>query len=89
MISKECRIEAFVEALKDMDSMTVISNAIQEATEADRLFLKKDQLSDIAADYSKQLKKLINYHRYATKPHRSGKTTYNLYMKYWGDSALL
>lgn len=88
MISKECCIEAFVEALKDMDSMTVISSAIQEATEADRLFLRKDQLADIAANYSKQLKKLINYHRYTIKPNHSEKTTYNLYMKYWGDSAL-
>ncbi|WP_419661740.1 hypothetical protein [Desulfosarcina variabilis] len=41
MISKECSIEAFTAFLKDKDSQTVIAMAVEEATEADRLILKK------------------------------------------------
>lgn len=87
MISKACSIEAFAEFLKDKDSQTVIAMAVEEATKADRLILKNHQPANMARlhTYSRQLKQLINYHRYAVKPHQSKQTTYNLYMKYWGE----
>lgn len=88
MISKKCSIEEFVETVKDKDSQEVIALAIKEATKADRLILKKRKQSKIEnfQTYSCQLRQLINYHRYSVKPRRHVKTTYNLYMKYWGDS---
>lgn len=87
MISKECSIEAFTAFLKDKDSQTVIAMAVEEATEADRLILKKSQPAQTALlqTYSRQLKQLIGYHRYAVKPRKKEQTTYNLYMKYWGQ----
>jgi hypothetical protein len=87
MISEKFKIEEFVNAVKGKDPQEVIIIAIQEATKADRIVLKKRKQSkteDIQA-YSRQLKQLINYHRYSVKPRRHIKTTYNLYMKYWGD----
>ena len=86
MISKECSIEAFARFLKDKDSQTVIAMAVEEATKADRLILKKNQPANMALlqTYSRQLKQLISYHRYAVKPRKKEQTTYNLYMKYWG-----
>ena len=91
MISNECSIEAFAEELKDKDSQTVIAMAVQEATEADRLIMKKDKkfIKTDLYNYSRQLKQLINYHRYAVKPHHQKKTTYNLYMRYWGQTKTL
>lgn len=85
MISEDCNIESFAESLKDEDSMAVICAAIEEATAADRLFMKKGQLSGAAAQYSRQLKQLINYHRYAVKPYHPKEASYNIYMKYWGQ----
>ena len=88
MISKKCSIEEFVKAVKGKDSYGVIHLAVQEATEADRIVLKKRKKSKIEKhrDYSRQLKQLINYHRYIIKPHRRINTTYELYMKYWGTT---
>jgi hypothetical protein len=88
MISKNFSIEEFVVAVKEQDPQDVIALAVQEATKADRLLLKNSQQSkkgDVQT-YSRQLKQLINYHRYAIKPRRRLKKTYNLYMKYWGKS---
>lgn len=86
MISKDCSIEAFAEFLKDKDSQTVIAMAVEEATETDRLILKKSQPTQAASlqTYSRQLKQLISYHRYTVKPRQPRQATYNLYMKYWG-----
>lgn len=86
MISKTCSIEAFAAFLKDKDSQTVIAMAVEEATKADRLILKKKQPGKMTLlqTYSIQLKQLISYHRYAVKPRQKEQTTYNLYMKYWG-----
>jgi hypothetical protein len=88
MISNEYSIEVFAELLKDKDSQTVIAMAVQEATEADRLVLKKNQHAQTMTiqNYSRQLKQLISYHRYAVKPRQPKRTTYNLYMKYWGQA---
>ncbi len=86
MISSNFSIKTFTESLKNEDSQTVISMAVQEATEADRLILKKQPDFNVTAlqDYSRQLKKLINYHRYVVKPRLPKETTYNLYVRYWG-----
>ena len=91
MISKKYSIEEFVEAVKDKDSQEVIALAIEEATKADRKVMKKRKQCKIEMiqTYSHQLKRLVNYHRYAVKPRFKIKTTYNLYMKYWGDSGPL
>jgi hypothetical protein len=88
MISKKCSIEEFVEAVKGTNAQEVIALANREATKADRLALKKRKQSKIddLQTYSRQLKRLINYHRYVTKPQPHKKITYNLYMKYWGDA---
>jgi hypothetical protein len=86
MISKKYSIEAFVEAVKGKDSQEVIALAVEEATKADRKVMKthKQGQTEKLQTYSRQLKRLINYHRYAAKPRFHIKTTYNLYMKYWG-----
>jgi hypothetical protein len=86
MISKKCSIEAFVEAVKGKVSQEVIALAVEEATKADRKVMKtrKQSKTERLQTYSRQLKQLINYHRYIMKPRRRTKTTYNLYMKYWG-----
>jgi hypothetical protein len=86
MISKKCSIEEFVETVKGKDSQEVIALAVKEATKADRLIMKQREQSKIEniQNYSHQLKRLINYHRYVVKPRFHIKTTYNLYMKYWG-----
>ena len=91
MISNNCSIEEFVKAVQEKDSYGVINLAVQEATEVDRIVLKKRKKTKISdfQNYSRQLKQLINYHRYIIKPRQGMKTTYKLYMKYWGASDLL
>jgi len=86
MISKNCSIEEFVEGVKGKDSPEVIALAVEEATKADRKVMKthKQCKTEKLRTYSRQLKRLINYHRYVVKPRFHTKTTYNLYMKYWG-----
>ena len=86
MISKNCSIEAFVEAIKGKETQEIIHLANQEATKADRLVLKKSKKDKIEKyqRYSRQLKALINYHRYVIKPRGNTKITYNLYMRHWG-----
>jgi hypothetical protein len=87
MISKNFSIEEFVEAVKGKSAQKVITLANKEATKADRLALKKRKQLKIVElqTYSRQLKRLINYHRYVSKPRPLNKTTYNLYMKHWGN----
>ena len=87
MISTKCSIEEFVEAVKDKDPQEVIALAVKEATKADRKVMKtrKQGKTEKLETYSRQLKRLINYHRYAVKPCFRIKKTYNLYMKYWGE----
>jgi hypothetical protein len=89
MISKKFHIEEFVEAVKGKDSQEVIALAVDEATRADRKVMKtrKQGKTEKLQTYSRQLKRLINYHRYVMKPRHRTKTTYDLYMKYWGNTA--
>ncbi len=84
------RIEEFVKAVQGKDTYEVINLAVQEATEVDRIVMKKRKKSKIDnfQNYSRQLKQLISYHRYIIKPRRGMKTTYNLYMQYWGTADL-
>ena len=91
MISKKFDIEEFVEAVKGKDSREVISLAVEEATGADRKVMKtrKQGKTEKLQAYSSQLKQLINYHRYVMKPRHRIKTTYNLYMKHWGNADIL
>jgi hypothetical protein len=91
MISKKYSIEEFVNAVKGKDSQEVISLAVEEATKADRKVMKtrKQGKTEKLQVYSRQLKQLINYHRYVMKPRHRIKTTYNLYMKYWGNTDIL
>jgi hypothetical protein len=86
MISKKCSIEAFVDAVKGKGSQEVIALAVEEATKADRKVMKtrKQSKTEKLQAYSRQLKQLIDYHRYVVKPRRPTRTTYNLYIKYWG-----
>lgn len=72
MISANCDINDFIEAVRDKDRQEIIHFAIQEATEAERLQLRKQaKLEDknvCGAGYAKDLKDLIHYLRYAIKP---------------------
>ncbi|BBO81850.1 hypothetical protein DSCO28_24160 [Desulfosarcina ovata subsp. sediminis] len=88
MISKNCSIEEFVKAVKEKEPQEIIYLANQEATKSDRIILKKRKKAKVEQyqNYSRQLKDLINYHRYAVKPRRKTKIIYNLYMKYWGQT---
>jgi hypothetical protein len=89
MISDNCRIDEFVETVKDKSPWEVIPLAVEEATWADRKFLRhhrKDHFgNDYEQEYSRRLKRLINYMRYTIKPKRSGDQVYDLYTTYWGS----
>jgi hypothetical protein len=86
MISKKYSIEAFVEAVKGKDSQEVIALAVEEATKADRKVHKNSQAgkdrkaSDLftPAEAADQLSPICSETPFHIK------TTYNLYMKYWG-----
>jgi hypothetical protein len=90
MISDNCSIEEFVETVKSRDTWEVLSLAIDEATRADRMFIQAHKGSVEALlcgqTYSRQLKQLINYLRYAVKPRRPENKTYRLYMAHWGNA---
>jgi hypothetical protein len=88
MISKKFSIEEFVVAVKGKDSQEVIALAVEEATKADRKLMKSREQgkTEKLQAYSRQLKRLINYHRFVVKPRFRVKTTYDLYMKYWGNT---
>ena len=75
MISEQCQIQEFIDAVKGMESDEVIRLAAEEATAAERLALRRHicdretgRLCD--AEYAKVLKELINY--LATTPSRPG-----------------
>ena len=88
MISENCSIEEFVEKVKGGEAWEVLSKAIDEATRADRMFMRTDQHIEKAKlcgqAYSRHLKQLINYLRYTVKPRRPDSKTYRLYMAHWG-----
>ncbi|MBR9984789.1 MAG: hypothetical protein KFF68_02655 [Desulfosarcina sp.] len=88
MISDNCSIEEFVETVKGRDTWEALSLAIDEATLADRIFIRahgrtgKGRLC--GQTYARHLKQLINYLRYEVKPRRPNSKAYRLYMAHWG-----
>jgi hypothetical protein len=90
MISENCSIEEFVETVKGRETWEVLSLAIDEATRADRMFIRLHQHTDKAMlcgqTYSRHLKQLINYLRYSVKPRRPNNKVYRLYMVHWGNA---
>ena len=75
MISGQCDIKEFVNAVKGHDYAEMISLAAHEATLAERCRYRRKKCSAEAREclqYSNQLKNLIFYLRCSTKP--SGKT---------------
>jgi hypothetical protein len=72
MISKECRFADFVGAVRNKDYFEILELANQEATEAERLFLRPrvDPLTRqrCGREYADRIKQLISYMRYEVKP---------------------
>jgi len=72
MISKECKFSEFMVAVRDKDYFDVIQLAEQEATDAERLFLRvradEPQKTRCGEDYAERIKQLIDYMRYEVKP---------------------
>ena len=72
MISPDCNISVFIESIKSRDPYTAIHLADKEATKAERNALRsnssKHEDQPCGQDYSEQLKSLIRYIRYSTKP---------------------
>lgn len=89
MISENCNIEEFVEMVKRRETWEVLSLAIDEATQADRISFQKHKHDGksllCGQQYSGHLKQLINYLRYTVKPRRPNNKAYRLYMAHWGD----
>ena len=90
MISDNCSIEEFVDTMKGRETWEVLSLAIDEALSADRMCIRTHHCTEnerlCGLIYSKHLKQLINYLRYAVKPRRPNSKAYRLYMAYWGHS---
>ena len=91
MISENFSIDEFVETVKGKPIWEVIALANEEATWADRMFLKSNgyndcQPEDCGQQYSRNLKQLINYMRYTIKPKRSDDLVYDLYIVHWGSA---
>jgi hypothetical protein len=89
MISENCRFDEFVETVKGKTPWEVIPLAVEEATWADRKFLRENRNGsceiDFSNEYSLSLKRLINYMRYAIKPKRTNDKVYQLYTAYWDN----
>jgi hypothetical protein len=89
MISKNYSIEAFVEAVKGKASNEVIALAVEEATKADRRYYRARRCSGnrcyTERDYSRHLKRLIDYLRYTVTPKRRNDELYQLYTAHWGQ----
>jgi hypothetical protein len=72
MISKECKLSDFVGAVRDKDYYEILHLADQEATEAERLFLRpktdKGPRQCCGREYAERIKQLIDYMRYEIKP---------------------
>ncbi|HSO19033.1 MAG TPA: hypothetical protein VLT88_06230 [Desulfosarcina sp.] len=89
MISENCSLEEFVETVKGKEPWEVIMLAVEEATSAERMFLRSKRGADGGRNYgeaySRHLKRLINYFRYTVKPKRPKDKAYRLYFTYWGE----
>ena len=82
MISQQCNFTEFIEAMKAKSYADIIIAANREATLADRCLYRKDKCLAEDADcirYSKQLKDLIYYCRYGTRPTGARKQDIHLY----------
>jgi len=88
MISNRYDIDEFVEKVNGRDRWDVVALAIEEATATDRLCMKASEQADkeTVQAYSRQLKQLIDYHRFAAKPKYPQSKAYTLYMAHWGHS---
>jgi hypothetical protein len=90
MISEKCSIDEFVEAVKDKDTWEVLTLAVDEATWADRMAYRTRHNCQLqppcGQQYSRHLKRLINYLRFEVKPKRPGDKAYRLYLMYWGNN---
>lgn len=86
MISDDCEIKEFFEAVRGKPIREAILLANQEATHAQRvqLFLRSKQDSQKlkCSKYPDILKEFIRYLRYAAKPKISGSEKYNLFNEY-------
>lgn len=73
MISKECRFSDFVGAVRNKNYFEILHLADQEATAAERLFLRSridtTTRQRCGRDYADRIKQLIDYMRYEVKPH--------------------
>lgn len=89
MISENCDIDEFVETVKEKDILDVIALAIDETTEAERLFFRSHRQTHMdqrcGEQYARQLKQLINYLRFEIKPKRPESKAYRLYVANWGE----
>jgi hypothetical protein len=72
MISKECNLSDFVGAVRGKGYYEILHLADQEATEAERLFLRpktdKSTRQRCGREYAERIKQLIDYMRYEVKP---------------------
>lgn len=88
MISENCSLEEFVERVKGKEPWEVIMLAVDEATGAERIYYRAKDKADAHLNcgmvYSRHLKRLINYFRYAVKPRRPNDKAYRLYVAHWG-----
>ncbi|BBO78376.1 hypothetical protein DSCW_57930 [Desulfosarcina widdelii] len=85
MISENCRIDEFVETVKNKTSWEALSLAVEEANRADRMAYRSERKTDFQT-YSRQLKRLIGYLRYSVTPRRPRDMAYRLYMQHWGSA---
>jgi len=89
MISKDYSLNEFVDKVRRKASWEIVVLAIEEADRIDRLTYHKDLYTneqlEICRCYSKDLKHLINYIRYESKPKRPENKAYKLYTANWAD----
>jgi hypothetical protein len=87
MISENCSIDEFVEAVKNREAWEVIVLAVEEATRAERLAYHAhgpgDDQPACSEQYSHHLKQLIDYLRYTVKIKHPNDDVYRLYTTYW------
>jgi hypothetical protein len=85
MISENCRIDDFVETVKNKAPWDALSMAIEEANWADHMAYRAERNTEFQT-YSRQLKRLIGYLRYSVTPRRPEDKAYRLYMQHWGSA---
>lgn len=72
MISRECKFSDFVGALRNKNYYEILQLADQEATEAERLYLRSRANASIrircGREYAERIKQLIAYMRYEVRP---------------------